>query len=101
MFPIHDPHGANLIASANVADEIIPALLRPGRFDEIIVVDSTPEEVTRKILGEFSSSFDDVKDLPIAYINEFKDLAKVMGHDYAKQVLPGLRERYEKCKWSK
>ena len=59
-----------VIATANILDGLNPALIRPGRIDEIIHVSNLSEEVVRKILGSHQDLFDQVKKLPVAYINE-------------------------------
>lgn len=59
-----------VIATANILDGLNPALIRPGRIDEIIHVSNLSEEVVRKILGSHQDIFDQVKKLPVAYINE-------------------------------
>ena len=53
-------HGVVVLAATNRADMIDPALLRPGRFDEIIQI-PLPDKESRKSVIEIHS-----KDIPLA-----------------------------------
>lgn len=47
-----------LIASVNAVDRLDPALLRPGRFDEVVHVGPPGEQWRRAILGHYAERFD-------------------------------------------
>jgi len=60
-----------VIALVNSLKEFHPAILRPGRFDEIIKVDALDSKVIKSVLGDLSTEYYmKVKHWPIAYINE-------------------------------
>jgi ATP-dependent 26S proteasome regulatory subunit len=55
----------------NNKNRLDDALLRPGRIDELILIDKMDEEVVKHVLGEYVDGYDLVKDWPIAFINEY------------------------------
>lgn len=59
-----------VLGTANSLKAIYPALIRPGRFDEVIKIEFLREETIRQIINNTSIDFDRVKYWPIAYINE-------------------------------
>lgn len=64
-------HTKVVIAITNSYKGFAPAILRPGRFDEIKTLEHLDDGVLRKVLGEFYDELAPrVKDWPIAYINE-------------------------------
>jgi hypothetical protein len=59
------------IGIANLLEGFDPAVLRPGRFDEVIKIEELEETAIKEVLGELTEScFDRVKTWPIAYIKE-------------------------------
>ncbi len=64
-------HVKLVIASANNKHDLDEAILRPGRFDELILVNEMDEAVVKNILGEYVDGFDDVKSWPVAFIEEY------------------------------
>lgn len=59
------------IGIANILEGFDPAVLRPGRFDEVVKVEELEETTIKEILGELTDScFDRVRHWPIAYIKE-------------------------------
>jgi|SRR3984957_12884647 len=60
-----------VIGLTNSMKTFHPAVIRPGRFDEIKTVDAMDEDVVRKTLATLNELyFDKVRTWPIAYINE-------------------------------
>jgi hypothetical protein len=60
-----------VIGIANILDGFDPAVLRPGRFDEIIKIEELEEQTLREILGDLTERFfTKVRDWPIAYVKE-------------------------------
>jgi SpoVK/Ycf46/Vps4 family AAA+-type ATPase len=60
-----------VIGIANSLEPFHPAVLRPGRFDEVVLVDELDEEYIAEVLGKLSKTYLPlVKHWPIAYINE-------------------------------
>lgn len=85
-----------ILITANMIKTINPALLRPGRVDEIIHVNTLDEEVVRSILGENEHLFEKVKDLPVAFINEIVDRIYLNGLDNIEKDIEEIRERANK-----
>ena len=59
------------IGIANILEGFDPAVLRPGRFDEVVKVEELEESTIKDVLGELSDTYlDKVRQWPIAYIKE-------------------------------
>jgi len=85
-----------IIASANFPKDLDCAVLRPGRFDEAIHITSLDEKVIRRTVGDVSPSvFERIKNLPIAYINEFSLRRKILGDEETSDYIKELYERIE------
>ncbi len=64
-------HTKVVIAITNSLKSFPPAVLRPGRFDEIRTIEHLDEAVIRGVLGDMFETFSEkVGKWPIAYINE-------------------------------
>jgi len=64
-------HTKVVIAITNSLKSFPPAVLRPGRFDELRTIEYLDEQVIRGVLGDMFETFSDkVNKWPIAYINE-------------------------------
>jgi hypothetical protein len=76
-----------------------PAVLRPGRFDEVIHIDSLDEGTVRSVLGEYADAYyEGAKTLPIAYISEFvKKAPSLPNDDSRKTYLEQLNGRAKKA----
>lgn len=86
-------HVKLIVATANSRSQIDEALLRPGRFDELGSIKSLDESVIRKILGQHQDIFEDVKDWPIAFIEEYITRRKFQTHEEATHSMTELAER--------
>jgi hypothetical protein len=87
------------VCSANKLSSIDAALLRPGRFDELVPIVKLDDAVILSLLGdEFKDSFEQVKDWPIAYIEEFKIRSRFMDKEEAQSSINELRARVKKLK---
>lgn len=60
-----------VIVTVNNKRKLDDALLRPGRIDELVLIDKMDEEVVKHCLGQYVDGFEHVKDWPIAFINEY------------------------------
>jgi hypothetical protein len=86
-----------VFATVNHIENLQQALIRPGRFDELIEITKLDEAAVRKVLGpEYMDSFEAVKDWPIAFINEYVLRRKVLGKDKALAALDELRGRVDR-----
>lgn len=85
-----------VMATVNDRNELDEALLRPGRFDEMVEVDKMDEEVVRHVLGSCSDGFDVVKDWPIAFIQEYVKRRRFMSTEEAAAATVELAERVER-----
>lgn len=86
-----------ILATANRPSRLDEGILRPGRFDELIPIMRLDDEVTKFILGEeYASAFEDVKDFPIAYIEEYKTQRQLKSHEEATQILVELQNRVKR-----
>lgn len=86
-----------VLATANRPSQLDEGILRPGRFDELVAVTKLDDEVTRFLLGqEYADVFDDVKDFPIAYIEEYKTQRKLRPAEDALHVLHNMRNRVKR-----
>ncbi len=86
-----------VFATVNHIENLQQALIRPGRFDELIEIKTLDEAAVRKALGEeCMDSFEVVKDWPIAFINEYVLRRKVLGKEKALTALDELRGRVDR-----
>ncbi len=82
-----------VLASANCTARMLGALLRPGRFDEIVTFDKLDRGLLRELLGPDADLAGRLDDLPIAYVREFIARLRVLGRKAALRELEGLAER--------
>lgn len=85
-----------VIGLVNSLKKFHPAILRPGRFDQIVKVNFLEEQVIKELLGNLFTEYGiKVKYWPVAFINEFMIRhrlgSKELDKDYAE-----LHERVKK-----
>lgn len=86
-----------VFATVNHIENLQQALIRPGRFDELIEITKLDEAAVRKVLGsDCMDSFEVVKDWPVAFINEYVLRRKVLGKEKALSALDELRGRVDR-----
>lgn len=86
-----------VIGIVNSLHEFHPAILRPGRFDEIHKIDSLDENVVAAVLGSLKPSYlEKVKAWPIAYINELVTRSKIQPIEDLEKSYEELNERVKK-----
>lgn len=67
-------HVKLVVATVNKKSRLDHAVIRPGRFDELVCVKKLDDDVIRHVLGEENADlFDSVCDWPIAFINELRN----------------------------
>lgn len=82
-----------IFATVNDKSKLDPALLRPGRFDELIAINRLDDEVVKKVLGSYDDAFEVVKNWPIIYIEEYVKRRKVLSKELAEKALKDLQQR--------
>lgn len=85
-----------VIATVNDKDRLDEALLRPGRFDEMVFVDRMDDAVIHKMLDQFDDGFDDVKDWPISFIEEYCQRRRFMDSTEASASMIELGNRVKR-----
>lgn len=86
-----------VMAVSNSLKEFHPAILRPGRFDEIIKIDSLEEETLMEALGVLKSDYKEkVIKWPVAYINELVNRSKIQTAEELVKSYEELNERVVK-----
>lgn len=67
-----------VIGTANVIGKFDPAIIRPGRFSELIQIESLDQETIKKVLGSLYKTYGTKTETwPIAYVNELKIQSKL------------------------
>lgn len=82
-----------VITTVNNRRLLDQALMRPGRIDELILVDRMDDEVVKHVLGQYSDGFEQVKDWPIAFISEYVKRRKYMSVTEASESIKELTLR--------
>lgn len=87
-------HTKLIIATVNEKRRLEDAILRPGRFDELLQIKQMDEDVIRVVLGEENAeSFDIVKDWPIAFVQEYVKRRRFMTREEAEASTKELAQR--------
>lgn len=89
-------HVKLVVATVNDKNNLDEALLRPGRFDELVLVDRMDEAVIRHMLGEYADGYEDVKGWPIAFIQEYKQRRRFMDPAEAANSMAELAKRVKR-----
>lgn len=86
-----------ILASANDIAKIDAALLRAGRFDEIIPIEKMDDGVLAELIGDGLSPeiVEKLRKLPVAYVKEFHLRRTILGEDVALTSLEELSQRAE------
>ena len=90
-------HVKLVIATVNNKNMLDEAILRPGRFDELVQIKLMDEDVVRKILGEnLEEHFELVKEWPIAFIQEYVKRLRFMNPEEAEKSTRELAHRVQR-----
>jgi len=90
-------HVKVVIATVNNRNRLDEAILRPGRFDELLQIKQMDDDVVKAVLGEeHSSSFEIVKEWPIAFIQEYVKRLKFMSKEEAEFSVKELAQRVKR-----
>lgn len=83
-----------IVATANDTSKFDTALLRPGRFDDIELIEKLDDAVIKSVLGEDSLSlFEKVKDWPIGFIEDIRQRRKFQSLEEASKSIEELGRR--------
>lgn len=89
-------HVKLVVATVNDKNQLDEALLRPGRFDELVCVDRMDEAVVRMMLGDYADGYEDVKTWPIAFIEEYCKRRRFMDQAEAASSMAELAQRVKR-----
>jgi hypothetical protein len=84
-----------IFATANQVSKLDNALLRPGRFDEVVEIKKLDEEVLRALVGNDEQILKITKDFPVAFTVELLKRIKVLGKEKALSNMDDLVARIE------
>jgi adenylate kinase family enzyme len=84
-----------VMVTVNNKRKLDDALLRPGRIDELILIDKMDEEVVKHCLGQYADGFPLVKDWPIAFINEYVVRRTYLTSEEAAESVKELTKRVQ------
>lgn len=90
--------GKLILATTNEVSSIDVAMLRPGRFDELIEIDRFDEEILLKLVGNDKEIYEIIKDFPIASTMELMKRISVLGKTEAIASMDDITKRYENLK---
>lgn len=87
-----------VMASANFLDEMDPASLRAGRWDQIVEVERLDADVVERLIGEDvpNKHRARLRKLPVAYVHEFHRRRAALGLDLALDSVENLVAQAEK-----
>ncbi len=90
-------HVKLVVATVNNKNMLDEAILRPGRFDELVQIKLMDEDVVKKILGEkLEEHFELVKEWPIAFIQEYVKRLRFMNPEEAEKSVRELAHRVQR-----
>ncbi len=92
-------HVKLVIATVNNKNNLDEAILRPGRFDELLQIKQMDDDVVRAVLGnDHAAAYDTVKDWPVAFIQEYVKRLRFMNPDEAAASVKELAQRVKRLK---
>jgi hypothetical protein len=99
LFEVARNHCRLIIATVNNKDNVVGAMLRVGRFDDHLKFEGVDVEVLKVMLEEEDYYLiDRFKEWPIAYIQNFLVVKKVLGRDLAIEEVESMQSRIKKIK---
>ena len=92
-------HVKLVIATVNNKNNLDEAILRPGRFDELVQVKKMDDDVVRSMLGaDQAFAYEAVKDWPVAFIQEYVKRLRFMHPEEAAAAVKELAYRVKRLK---
>lgn len=90
-------HVKLVIATVNDKNKLDEAILRPGRFDELVQIKKMDDDVVKAVLGKVHrNAFEVVHDWPIAFIQEYVKRLRFMNPSEAEQSVRELATRVKR-----
>ena len=88
-----------VFATVNHQDQLDDALLRPGRFDEVVRIRRLDDIVVKGVLGEVNlHMFEKMKDWPVAFVQEYVTRRRFMTEEEALGACQELQKRVNKLR---
>lgn len=88
-----------VFATVNHQDQLDDALLRPGRFDEVVKIRRLDDIVVKRVLGETNlHMFEKMKDWPVAFVQEYVTRRRFMDESEALLACQELTKRVNKLR---
>ncbi len=85
-----------IIATVNDVKKLTRAMIRPGRFDEILEINYIDSKVLENMVGkENEDLFDVMATWPVCFIDEFTTTQKLLGRNAAIERVKELSKRVE------
>lgn len=84
-----------VITTVNNRKSLDEALMRPGRIDELVLIDKMDEEIVKHVLGEYVDGFELVKEWPISFVEEYVTRRRYMSSEEAAKSVEELTYRVE------
>lgn len=93
-----------LLASANRVRDLDPAVIRPGRFDDLMEIRKLDTDIQDRLIGEVPENLRErLQGIPVSYLDEFRRRADVLGEAQALEEVEALIQRAEhsnSAEWS-
>lgn len=90
-------HVKLVVATVNNKNRLDDAILRPGRFDELVQIKQMDDDVVKAVLGnEHIKYYATVKDWPIAFIQEYVKRIRFMSPEDAEESIKELANRVQR-----
>lgn len=82
------------IVSVNSIKSLDTAVIRPGRFDDILKLEKIDQKIVDQLIGDVSPDvYKRLSNLPIAYISEFNKRKQILGLEQAVDEVENLEFR--------
>lgn len=92
-------HVKLVLATVNHKNRLDEAILRPGRFDELLQVKKMDDDVLLSVLGEeHKDAYEIVKEWPIAFVQEYVKRLRFMSAEEATESVIELANRVKRLK---
>ncbi len=82
-----------VIGTANLLEKFDSAITRPGRFDQLMLIDKLDEQTVMEMVAGDLELFEIIKNYPVAYIKELMKRVKALGKADAMLEINDIIER--------